>query len=293
MFELNDKTIQEVKSVLECISDNMFSSPNIGIGYKGLFIQGHELFSSAVNSLRVIDFCISHSNYSDAYSILRKVRDDLFQGLFLYRNLRKVDVIDKNLTDDKIQELINVSSKKLGKLPITEKKLAATYASEAWLYNDITQKENKDIKDSFLGYNKYITYLTNVDNRLEELKSLYFKNKLEKLSRKLNNYVHGNGCIYAKNNYSLIDTKMIRQEYLDDLCDVVSILLAFLAVIDSTTLRSVDALDALENGYEPNQNDLSSIAPVIKDFMIRNLDESVMIYIQNNQDYNMNIYEKG
>jgi hypothetical protein len=104
--KFNDETIKEAKDVLDCISDNIYSSPNVGISYKGLFVQGHEPFTSVVISLEALDFCFLHNHYSDAYSMLRKIRDDLFQGLVLYMNLRKANIFDKRLSPFEINNLI-------------------------------------------------------------------------------------------------------------------------------------------------------------------------------------------
>lgn len=293
--KFNDETIKEAKDVLDCISDNIFSSPNVGISYRGLFMQGHEPFTSVARSLESLDYCVSRNHYSDAYSMLRKIRDDLFQGLVLYMNLRKANTFDKRLTEEEIQEIIKTdkgSRKERNELLKTKKENVATYASEAWTHNDIKDGVNKRIISSFFDYTEYITYLTTSNNKLKELNEKYFKDILERLNSKLNNYVHGNGSLYQTNNYFSKEPQKMKKEFLSDFINIISIVVAFMAIIDSIVLRSMDAMDAVENGCKPTQEELSCVAPVIQNFMTSHLDKQILMYIQNNQKYEMNIYNK-
>lgn len=288
-YKYKDNTIENMMHVLMCISSNMYTAPIVGVGYKGVFLQGHEALTSAINSLEVMDFCVSNGYFSDAYSVLRKIRDDLFQELFILINL-KDHAIDKNGYDnDETQRISNLTGATYKALSPEEKQRAATYAVEVWTYNDLTDEKNESIKSLFFDYKKYISFIIESNENIEILYKQYFKKTLQQLSRKLNNYVHGNGYKYLHNNFGVLDKNKFKEEFLSDFIYIFKIYISFLALIDSFALRSSDYFDAIEMGFEPEPGSIYWVAPVIQEFMIENLDKPILEFLQEHQNGEMDL----
>lgn len=230
--------IQDVESVIEVyqsISDLITFTGRLYMVMtpKMSCILGTELLDSTVMTLKNIQSCMTNGNLSDAYALLRKVRDESL--LFLYF---LTIVKDSYLKRDEI----NKQRKDLFD----------------WYNSKISYIKNEDILN-------YIRRYQNVDIVISEHK---LDSEWETLRKKLNNYVHTKGRQNAFSNYSQIyDYENGFEEIRQDIKYVAVSFIFILLMIDSTIIMSTDYIDHLEMNMSPPEGSQYEVAPVVQNFI--------------------------
>ena len=82
-YKFNSQDIENIWYIFFCLADSTFSSVEVSYGKKGPYMLSGETMMSICKTLETIDFCCNRDAYSDAYTLLRKCRDDLMQYLFV------------------------------------------------------------------------------------------------------------------------------------------------------------------------------------------------------------------
>lgn len=193
-----------LKDEIEIFDILDYNCPIITFGDASLAVSFYSPFESCRQTLRNIEYLLANNNFSNAYVLIRKLRDDVIQYLFLlryasYKNFRKFKIIfDNNEPLSVSYKDINISvdelNTKLGK----------------WLTNEL---ENTKLNKSIFSYDSYRKWLA-LDPLVRELLGKYFADSNRKINTLLNSYVHANGVNYIYDNYcncrnfDRIDTKI-------------------------------------------------------------------------------------
>ena len=82
-YKFNSKEIENIWDIFFCLADSTFSSVDMSYGKKGPYMLSGETMTSICKTIENIDFCFHRDAYSDAYTLVRKYRDDLMQYLFV------------------------------------------------------------------------------------------------------------------------------------------------------------------------------------------------------------------
>ena len=212
---------------------------------------------SICKTLETIDFCCNRDAYSDAYTLLRKYRDDLMQYLFVLNVIQN----KHGLTDEEAEKFtINSESMmKMIELDVSilvsgERKTDAELAMEKWIYNVLESSENKEDRKQFFDTSKYKSYLVSNNEKVKYIFENFLVDKWLREDRKLNNYVHANGIRFVMDNYVYQNKKEDKdKELIETLQNITDIFLSLLSVIDSIKFHSSDYLDALEMGMKPQE----------------------------------------
>ena len=188
-YRFNSSEIENIWYIFLCLSDSTFSLVDLSYGEKGSFMISGEIMTSICKTLENIDFCYCRGAYSDAYTLTRKVRDDLMQYLFLLNVIQH----RHGLTDEEAEKFTmnQESMMKMVELDLAicssgERKTHAELAVEKWIYNELENSENaKDKKQYFDNRNinrefeqHEFSYNTKIKNKcitieLENVDSLY------------------------------------------------------------------------------------------------------------------------
>ena len=128
-----------------------------------------ETMMSICKTLETIDFCCYRDAYSDAYTLLRKCRDDLMQYLFVLNVIQN----KHGLTDEEAEKF-NINSESMMKmieldvsiLVSGERKTDAELAMEKWIYNVLESSENKEDRKQFFDTSKYKSYLVSNNEKV-------------------------------------------------------------------------------------------------------------------------------
>ena len=283
--------IENIRDIFLCLSDATFSSSEVSYGRKGAYILSCQTMMSVCKTLETIDFCCFRNAYADAYTLIRKFRDDLMQYLFVLNVIQN----EHGLTDKEVEqfEMSPESMMKMIELDIAtlisvERKTDAELAMEKWIYNVLENTENAMDRKNFFDASKYKAYLISNNEKVRYIFENFFIDKWKKEDRKLNNYVHTNGIQYLMNNYVYQDSKVQKdKELIESLQNIVDIFLSILAVIDSIKFHSSDYLDALEMNADPQEGSQYLVCPIIVDYMNERFDSVLLKYIQDNEGHGM------
>lgn len=246
---------------------------------------------SICKTLETIDFCCHRDAYSDAYTLLRKYRDDLMQYLFVLNVIQN----KHGLTDEEAEEFtINSESMmKMIELDVSilvsgERKTDAELAMEKWIYNVLESSENNKDRKQFFDASKYKSYLVSNNEKVKYIFDNFLVDKWLREDRKLNNYVHANGIRFVMDNYIYQNKKEDKdKELIETLQNITDIFLSLLSVIDSIKFHSSDYLDALEMDMEPQEGSQYWVCPIIVEYMNDRFDKKLLQYIQNNEGNGM------
>ncbi len=247
------KTLSEMRVVEEFLDDLGFLS--YGRDY---ILCGRHTFSLQILSTSAeltagsIISCCESGCIADAYSLLRKYRDDLF--FYLY-------VMVYSTCDT-----LNCKSPAAVQME---------HNIEQWLSNGLN--------DLYIGtVLQAIGQSPQVKDAVQKYKlRSYFKT----LGAKLNNYVHGNGiAFYNQNIYALQEKTMQAQlgELLKDIRFITITFLFLLALCSPLSIMSTDYVDHLDCNMTPPDRSEYWVAPFVTEFFKRNadlIDESCMKYI--------------
>lgn len=290
-YKFNYSEIEDIWFVIMALSDSTFSSIEASIGKKGRYCLSCETMMSAMNTIETVDFCCYRGAYSDAYTLIRKYRDDMMQYLFVLNVIKNM----QGLTEEEIagiaiepESLIKMIELDFQILISGERKSDADFAMESWIYNDLETKEYSEIRKRFFDTSRYKNFLMSADKSVDYVMKKYFNTIWKKEDRKLNNYVHGNGLKYLTDNYAFQnDKKKKDRELIETLQNITDILLSLLALIDSVKMHSSDYLDAIEMGIKPDEGSQYWVCSAVVEYMDKRFAKDLLMYIQENEKYGM------
>lgn len=151
-YKFNSEEIEDIWYIFFCLTDSTFSSVEVSYGKKGLYMLSGETMMSICRTLETIDFCCNREAYSDAYTLIRKYRDDLMQYLFVLNVIQN----EHGLTDEEAEKFTidSESMMKMIELDVSilissERKTDAELAMEKWIYNVLESSENNEDRKQF------------------------------------------------------------------------------------------------------------------------------------------------
>lgn len=290
-FEIEfDNNIYFLKNFTDLVS---FSGRMITfISKEKVHIVNSSLLESSIQTLKSIKLCCSIRSFSDANTLIRKLRDDLLQYIYILAIInRRKTFTQKSLENFKMDsvEEMNTGFLELEFNELTNDELAV----EAWLSNRVLELPYNVKKK--LGFENYMKILK-LDSNVNEILLKYKLHKYwEDLQTKLNSYVHNNGIQFSQHNliksnnpnleiyYQNIN---IRSSY------VITIFLVLIAMIDSPLLCSGDIEDYLDLDIEPPENCQYEIAPFIQEYINKKvvpLHPELKEFLQKNNSHGMRI----
>ena len=151
--------IENIWYIFFCLSDTTFSSIELSYGKSGVYVLSCETMMSICKTLETIDFCCHRNAYSDAYTLIRKFRDDLMQYLFVLNVIQN----KHGLTDEECKEfqldpetMMKMIGLDISILISGERKTLAEHAMEKWIYNILVENsENAKDRKEFFDTSKY------------------------------------------------------------------------------------------------------------------------------------------
>lgn len=289
--KFNYSEIEDIWFIIMALSDSTFSSIDASVGKKGRYWISCEAMMSAMNTIVTIDFCCHRGAYSDAYTMVRKYRDDLMQYLFVLNVIKNM----QGLTEEEIKDIsfdaesfIKMIELDFQILISGERKSDAELAMESWMYNDLELTEHSEMRKRFFDTSKYKNFLMSADKSIDYMMKNYLNTAWKKEDRKLNNYVHGNGLKYLTDNYAYqINKGKKDKELIETLQNITDIFLSLLALIDSVKMHSSDYLDAMDMGVQPEDGSQYWVCSSIVEYMNRRFDKDLLSYIQKNEKNGM------
>lgn len=235
---------------------------------KDIFYLNSYLIDSSAQTLRSIKLCCSIGSFSDANTLIRKLRDDLIQYVYILTiiNMHK-PFIEEDLANfkfDNPEDFANSFSNIRFNDNLTDDEKAVS----AWFANHVSDL-TRPLKRK-LEFENYMKILKENPNIAQILDKYNLQSYWEILRRRLNDYVHNNGVKFsAQNSIRNHDKNLeihlkninIRTSYIS------SFFIIVLLMVDSSLISSTDYIDHLDCNLEPPEDSQYSIASFIQDFI--------------------------
>ena len=251
-----EKSISEMRTVEKFLSDYGFLS----FGRDFVFFR-KQMFSLQMISTAFeltagsIISCCESGCIADAYSLLRKYRDDMFFYLYIV-------VYDSFNKFDKETQIVSQMKKNI----------------EKWIRNDLND----------LNIGTVLQAIGQFPSVKEAVQKYNLKSYFDRLRNKLNNYVHSNGVSFYNRNVNAYRRETLQKLLLALQMDMRSITITFLFLLtlcSPLSIMSTDYIDCLDCNMTPPDESQYWVAPFVVEFFKRNIDlidESCMQYLQDN-----------
>ena len=262
------------------------------ISNKNSYFLNTNLIDSSTQTLQSIKQCCSIGSFSDANTLIRKLRDDLIQYVYILNiiKLRRPfieDDLEKVKTDNPENFADSLLNVRLNNNLTDDEK-----AISAWFSNTILDLP-RHIKRK-LEFENYMKVLKQNQDITQILKEYKLGEYWENLRKRLNDYVHNNGAKFSTFNLITVNDKLdihlknvtIRTSYIS------SFFIVLLLMIDSSLISSTDYLDYLECDIEPpndSQYFIASFIQVFIDTKISKLHPELKQFLKDNNNYGMKI----
>lgn len=290
--------LEPSKTVLDFLGDSAFSQPSISVTGSQTHILFAQSVISALATLSNITVCAINGNFSDTFVLVRKLRDDLFQYLFLlyvlsnrsgFSEFTKEELEDFNMEEE--SSFLDMFDKLLKVLVSGERKNALKHSVDLW-FDNIIEKDEYSKERKLFDASKYVEMLKR-DELVKECFDLFLSKYWKKNNRLLNNYVHANGIKYILSNQPS-NTYNQRVEHLNAvssaISEIVSMFLAVVILIKPSFIMSDDYVSHLDVGLEPPEDSQYWIAPCIQDFLnthINLIDPKLKDFLREKNPYAM------
>ena len=203
-------------------------------------VNGNIILDSATRTMESIRLCCMNANFADAYTLLRKYRDDLFYYIYVFAVAGYSDIThffdESQLNDD-------------------EKNIWD------WMHNQ--QKE------LYIGcVLKCIASNPSVGKAVQDYK---LRDSFDKLAEKLNNYVHSNGYLFYNEPFVRLNVKNKIKQKCDEFGEAalfITITFLFLVVlVNPLLIMSYDYIESQDFMDVPPDGSQYWVAPFVSDFL--------------------------
>lgn len=216
------------------------------------------ILSSAQQTLGSFEACCRLGNFSDAYILLRKYRDDLF--FYLYITL--VEREQSNINSSTVRNI------------------------ELWMNNKLQNLHVSDI----------LQYIGNSERLSDVVKKYGLKKSFKNIGTKLNDFVHANGISFYNEyflNYTVQNGVQDLCKNLIMILNYITVIFVFLsALCKPISIMSSDYVDYLDCNETPPEGSQYWVAPFIVEFFEQRkelIDSECLKYLQENT--NMELLE--
>ena len=216
---------------------------------KNIFYLNTYLLDSAAQTLRSIKHCCSIGSFSDANTLIRKLRDDLIQYVYILSiiNARKPFLEEdlKNINiEDPVESENSFSNIRINNILSDDEK-----AVSAWFSNSVSELTGPIRKK--LEFENYMKILKQNPNIVHVLEKYNLQNYWETLRKRLNDYVHNNGVKFSAQNSIRIHDQNLGV-HLENISLRTSYIVSLL-MVESSLISSTDYIDHLDCNLEPQK----------------------------------------
>ena len=199
--------------------------------------------------------CCEAGCLADAFTLLRKYRDDLFFLLYIVVYIANKREAEQTKITDKME-------------------------------NDIDRWMNNNLCDLSIG--KVLKAIGQSSQVTDAVKKYNMQNYFDTIERRLNDYVHSNGISYYNQNiiaYRNNELKELFDSLLNDMRLITVTFMFLLTLCSPLSIMSSDYVDCLECNMTPPEGSQYWVAPYITEFFRKNMDlidKSCIDYLREN-----------
>ena len=263
------------------------------ISNNNIYTLNTSLIESATQTLKSIKLCCSIGSFSDANTLIRKLRDDLIQFVYILSiiNTRKpfIEETVEGVNLGNAEDLANTLSNLQFNNVLTEDEQAI----EAWFTNSVSDLPRPIRKK--LEFENYMKVLKQNESINQILTDYNLREYWETLRKRLNDYVHNNGTSFSIQNHISSDNKNLEIHFKNintRTTYISSFFLVLLLMTESSLISSTDYIDHLDCDLEPPENSQYFIAGFIQTFIdkqVSKLHPELKQYLKDNNNHGMKI----
>lgn len=255
-----NKSCQDILASLKSLECFLCDFENLSSGRDIIFFHDRVFFLSKINislecTMGSIISCCEYGCIADANTLLRKYRDDLFFYLYI---------------------LVYDSEKKSG----AESKalFEMEHNIDSWLQNELNH----------LNINSVLKAIASSPELNDAIKSYKLKSDFDRISRRLNSFVHGNGYWFynqPSNDYKGSELAIEMAKICNDAKYVTVVFLFLLMLCTPIATMSTDYIACLDSGIQPPDGSQYWVAPFIQKFLAENeslISENCLQYLRDN-----------
>ena len=240
-----------------------------GISAK-ISLHAHNILSSIEQTLGSIEGSCRLGNFSDAYVLIRKYRDDLFFCLYIDVVSNELKKPDTDITFDELQSnfLDDPNDEKLIEFVMNAYNGILESANKDKSYQDIVLwSENQ--RQSDLHFSDVLKRIGNSLAIKDAVNKYNLQTIFNNIAITLNNFVHGNGAsYYNKFLHAYGDSELERVcENITSIMNTITVTFAFLAALHSPiSIMANEYIDYLDFGEQPPDGSPYWVAQFVVDF---------------------------
>lgn len=254
---------------------------------------------SSIFSLKGIVQLCEIGNVVDAFTLVRKIRDNLYLDLFFISeslNNKPTNYdCSKSFIDMSEDEMLEEVMKYASAVLEAEGKNENVQNINRWFDDEYSTNNMRNSRRKYFSFDSYKRNIENKYPKLKECHDRYLHVLFAEIDNSLNNYVHSNGPSFISNKMLNMNndrfTKTI--DNLLRLLDIVKrVFLVDLYFIDSTLFQTDDYMDAVEMGEEPaDGSQYYAIYQIVDEFQkIDEENHELYIYLKDNNNYMMKCF---
>ena len=255
--------------------------------------------NATLYSLKGIKSLCEIGDVIDAFTLLRKIRDNLYLDLFFISesiNNKPKNYEPSKSLDDMTQEELYEEVMRYASFALSEEENNTNVQDiSSWFDGVYSSDGMKSIRTNCFSFNKYKYNIEEKNDAIKECHDKYLNTLFDNLNNNLNNYVHSNGPSFLSNDMINMDSNSFINAIKDlirTLEEIKRVFIIDLYLIDSTMFRTDDYMDALELGIEPVEgSQYEAIYQIVEEF--ENIDKEnheLYIYLKNNNQFLMKCF---
>lgn len=254
---------------------------------------------ASLYSLKGIKSLCEIGDIVDSFTLLRKIRDNLYLDLFFIseslNNKPKNYELSKSFSDMTQEEMIEEIIKYVSAALEEEEKNKNIQSISNWFDDKYSSQQAKESKVAYFSFAAFKKNIEGKSNIIKECHELYLNKIFRELNNGLNNYVHSNGPSFASNDKINMSKDLFIKTISDLLIflDMVKrVFLIDLYFIDSTVFQTDDYVDALDMGLTPiDGSQYNAICQIVEEFEeIDKDDHELYNYLKNNNPLSMRCF---
>lgn len=254
---------------------------------------------SSLYSLKGIISLCEIGDIVDAFTLVRKIRDNLYFDLFFISESlnNKPDnyVSSKPFNGMNEEEILAEIMNYIVAVIDNEDNNTEIQNITRWYDNEFSIKDVHHQKSRSFSFESYRRNIEKKNPIIKECHDKFLKTIFKDLDNDLNNYVHSNGLAFISNDIlDMNNDKFIGsiKELLGLLNTVKRLFLIDLFLIDSTLFETDDYIDALEMGLNPPEElKYNAIYQIVEEF--ENIDmenHELYIFLKDNNRFQMKCF---
>lgn len=290
--------IDSLYELLDRLSQKNFQFIKFLNKEKGIICPSYGM-NSSLYTLKGIKCLCEIGDIIDAFTLVRKIRDNLYLDLFFIseslNNNPESYEFSKSFEEMTQDEMVNELYKYVSCALTQEQDNINIQNIKHWFDNDYCSGNRPSNNENFFSYKSYKNNIEKKYKMIKKCHSNYLDSLFKKLNKTLNNYVHSNGPSFISND-SILHNKERFPNSIKDLLSYLDLVKRLFIIdlyfIDARLFETDDYEDAVEMGMQPKDNSqYDAIYQIVEEFKTIDVENhDLYIFLKEHNHYSMKCF---